>query len=119
LVAALLLATMVTVGIAMPVVLPLFTVVGFALGATGPSRDLIVRSATPKGAAGRVYGFVYSGLDLGATLGPIGFGLLLDQGLAREMFFAVAGCLALAIGTVVQARRATAGRGAVALQRAP
>jgi predicted MFS family arabinose efflux permease len=119
LVAALLLATMVTLGIAMPVVLPLFTVVGFALGATGPSRDLIVRNATPKGAAGRVYGFVYSGLDLGATLGPIGFGLLLDQGLAREMFFAVAGCLALAIGTVVQARRATAGRGAVALQRAP
>jgi hypothetical protein len=60
---------------------------------------------------------VYSGLDLGATLGPIWFGLLLDHGLAREMFFAVAGCLALAIATVVQVRRTTAGQGAVALQR--
>jgi len=119
LVAALLLVAMVTVGVAIPVVLPLVTVVGFALGATGPSRDLIVRNATPKGAAGRVYGFVYSGLDLGAMLGPIAFGLLLDQGLAREMFFGVAGCLTLAIGTVVQARRASTGRRAVALQRAP
>jgi MFS transporter, FSR family, fosmidomycin resistance protein len=116
-VAALLLVAIVAAGIALPIVLPLFAVVGFALGATGPSRDLIVRSATPKGAAGRVYGFVYSGLDLGATLGPIWFGLLLDHGLAREMFFAVAACLALAMGTVMQARRATAGQGRVALQR--
>jgi MFS family permease len=118
-VGALLLVTMATAGIALPVVLPLFAAVGFALGSTGPSRDLIVRNATPKGAAGRVYGFVYSGLDLGATLGPIWFGLLLDHGLAREMFFAVAACLALAIGTVVQVRRATVGQGAVALQRTP
>ena len=36
--------------------LPLLALVGFALGSTGPSRDLIVRNATPKGAAGRVYG---------------------------------------------------------------
>jgi predicted MFS family arabinose efflux permease len=90
--------------------LPLFALTGFALGVTGPSRDLIVRNATPKGAAGRVYGFVYSGLDLGATLGPIWFGLLLDQGRGREMFFAIAGCMLLAVGTVVQVRRATAVR---------
>ncbi len=118
-VAAVLLVAVVTAGIALPVVLPLFAVVGFALGATGPSRDLIVRKATPKGAAGRVYGFVYSGLDLGATLGPIWFGLLLDHGLAREMFGAVAACLLLAIGTVVQTRRATTAQGAVALERTP
>src|SRR6266700_4204740 len=52
---------------------------GFALGATGPSRDMIVRTATPPGASGRVYGFVYSGLDLGATLAPVSIGLLLDH----------------------------------------
>ena len=70
-----------------PLVVPLFAVIGFVLGATGPSRDLIVRNATPKGAAGRVYGFVYSGLDLGATLGPVWFGLMLDHGSGREMFY--------------------------------
>ena len=71
----------------------MFALIGCALGATGPSRDLIVRGATPKGAAGRVYGFVYSGLDLGGIIGPVAFGLLLDHGLAREVFFAVAALL--------------------------
>jgi MFS family permease len=79
---------------------------GFVVGATGPSRDLIVRHATPKGAAGRVYGFVYSGLDLGATLGPVWFGLMLDHALPRPMLFAIALLLLIAIGTVIQVRRA-------------
>ena len=54
----------------------LFALTGFALGATGPSRDMIVRAATPSGASGRVYGFVYSGLDLGATIAPVAVGAL-------------------------------------------
>jgi len=98
-------------GVTLPaMIMPMFVMIGFALGVTGPSRDLIVRGATPKGATGRVYGFVYSGLDVGGTLGPVLFGLMLDRALAREMFFAVAACLALAIGTVVQVRRAGAAR---------
>jgi MFS family permease len=85
--------------------LPMFAVIGFVVGATGPSRDLIVRNATPKGAAGRVYGFVYSGLDIGATLGPIGFGLMLDHQLARAIFFVIALLYLVAIATVVNVRR--------------
>jgi MFS family permease len=88
-----------------PMIIPLFVVVGFALGATGPSRDLIVRNATPKGAAGRVYGFVYSGLDLGAMLGPLWFGLMLDHGLSRQMFYLVSVLLVVAVATVLQVRR--------------
>jgi len=88
--------------------LPLFALTGFALGCTGPSRDMIVRAATPPGAAGRVYGFVYSGLDLGGMLGPVWFGFLLDHGAAREVLFAVATCLVIAIGTVLQVRRTVA-----------
>jgi MFS family permease len=93
-------------------IVPLFVTVGVALGATGPSRDLIVRNATPKGAAGRVYGFVYSGLDIGAMLGPVWFGLMLDHGLAREMLFAIAALLVVAIATVVNVRRALVARAA-------
>ena len=84
---------------------PLFAATGFALGATGPSRDMIVRAATPPGASGRVYGFVYSGLDLGATIAPVAVGTLLDHGEPRALFVAVAICLFLAIGTVLQVRR--------------
>jgi len=84
---------------------PLFAVTGFALGATGPSRDMIVRGATPRGASGRVYGFVYSGLDLGATIAPVAVGALLDRHEPRALFIAVAVCLFLAIGTVLQVGR--------------
>jgi MFS transporter, FSR family, fosmidomycin resistance protein len=83
----------------------LLAATGFALGATGPSRDMIVRAATPPGASGRVYGFVYSGLDLGATLSPVAMGLLLDHGSPRAVFATIAVFLFLAIGTVVQVRR--------------
>jgi FSR family fosmidomycin resistance protein-like MFS transporter len=107
--AAVLLVAVAAGTVTLPTILPMFAIIGFVLGATGPSRDLIVRAATPKGAAGRIYGFVYSGLDLGATVGPVWFGLMLDRALAREMFYAVAFCLALAIGTVFQVRRATSG----------
>ena len=87
------------------IVIPLFALTGFVLGATGPSRDMIVRTATPPGAAGRVYGFVYSGLDLGATISPVAVGTLLDHGAPRAMFVAVALCMFVAIGTVLQVRR--------------
>jgi FSR family fosmidomycin resistance protein-like MFS transporter len=103
---ALLLALVATGAIPRPLLLTLFALAGFALGATGPSRDLIVRHATPKGASGRVYGFVYSGLDLGGTLGPIWFGFMLDHALGREMFAVVAALLIVAIATVTQVRRA-------------
>jgi FSR family fosmidomycin resistance protein-like MFS transporter len=103
---AALLAVVATGVVPRTLIVPVFVVVGVVLGATGPSRDLIVRNATPKGAAGRIYGFVYSGLDIGATLGPVWFGLMLDHGLAREMLFTIAVLFVIAIGTVVNVRRA-------------
>ena len=54
---------------------------GAAGGITGPSRDMIVRSATPPGASGKVFGFVYSGLDVGSFLAPPVFGFLMCAGL--------------------------------------
>jgi hypothetical protein len=86
--------------------LPVFAITGFVLGATGPSRDLIVRNATPRGASGRVYGFVYSGLDVGSTIAPIWFGAMLDHGMGRGMFLALSATLLVAIGTVVRIRTA-------------
>ena len=93
-------------------IVPVLALTGFALGITGPSRDMIVRSATPAGASGRVYGFVYSGLDLGSVIGPVVFGFLLDHGAAREVFYVVAGCFFVAIATVVRVRNAARPRAA-------
>jgi MFS transporter, FSR family, fosmidomycin resistance protein len=87
--------------------IPMLALTGFALGSTGPSRDMLVRAATPPGASGRVYGFVYSGLDLGATLGPVTMGAVLDHGSPRVVFVAIAACLVIAIATVVRVRHST------------
>jgi MFS transporter, FSR family, fosmidomycin resistance protein len=92
----------------LPVVMAL---AGFCLGATSPSRDMLVRAATPPGASGKVYGFVYSGLDLGSSLTPLLFGWLLDRGEPRMVFVASAGFMLLTIATVVQVRRHAAPAG--------
>lgn len=53
---------------------------GFAVGIGGPSRDMMIKKATPAGATGRVYGLVYSGLDVGFALSPVLFGAFMDRG---------------------------------------
>jgi predicted MFS family arabinose efflux permease len=67
-----------------------FVVIGLGLGIAAPSRDLMIRSATPSGSSGRVYGIVYSGIDLGAALSPLIFGIFLDIGLPKFLFIGVA-----------------------------
>jgi len=53
---------------------------GCCFGAALPSRDMVVRAATPHGASGKVFGFVYSGLDVGAAISPVLFGWFVDLG---------------------------------------
>ncbi len=57
----------------------LFGAMGFASGIAGPSRDLLVKRSSPENATGRVYGVVYSGLDIGQALAPLVFGALMDH----------------------------------------
>ena len=62
-----------------PLAVPaLFGAMGFGAGIAGPSRDLIVKRASPPNATGRVYGVVYSGLDIGQAIAPLLFGTLMD-----------------------------------------
>jgi MFS family permease len=58
--------------------MPMLAVVGFGAGLAGPSRDLLVRAAAPSNATGRVYGVVYSGMDIGLAIAPPIFGALMD-----------------------------------------
>jgi len=73
-------------------------VAGFGTGLAGPSRDMLIKQAAPPGATGRVYGTVYSGLDLGFALAAPVFGSLLDHGAPRGVFYGSA--LALALGVL-------------------
>jgi hypothetical protein len=74
---------------------------GFAAGCTAPSRDLIVRAATPAGATGRVYGFVYAGLDVGSLSTPVFYGWLMDHSLPHGVFYAISAFTAAAVLTVL------------------
>jgi FSR family fosmidomycin resistance protein-like MFS transporter len=75
---------------------------GFCAGSAGPSRDMIVRSSAPPGATGRVYGFVYSGLDVGSLSTPVFYGWLMDHHLPQGVFFAVAAFSVVSMLTVLQ-----------------
>jgi len=74
-----------------PMAVPvLFGVMGFGAGIAGPSRDLIVKRASPPNATGRVYGVVYSGLDIGQAVAPLLFGTLMDMHRPSQVWLGIA-----------------------------
>jgi MFS family permease len=76
-------------------------ITGFAIGIGGPSRDMMIKKATPKGATGRVYGLVYSGLDTGFAISPIVFGVFMDRGWYGATLLGAALVLLLSVGAAL------------------
>lgn len=97
--AALILFVVGRVAMPTPVLLAAVALAGALAGATTPSRDMLVRAASPPGAAGKVFGFVYSGLDLGSTVTPAAVGGLIDAGHPGIVFVLVPAVMALSILT--------------------
>ncbi|MGD9774348.1 MFS transporter [Diaphorobacter sp.] len=87
---------------------------GMGTGLASPSRDMLIKSAAPPGATGRVYGTVYSGLDLGFCLAAPVFGAMLDAQMNAGIFYGSGLALVLSVvsaglvGARVAARRAYA-----------
>jgi FSR family fosmidomycin resistance protein-like MFS transporter len=82
-------------------------VTGLAIGVGGPSRDMMIKQATPKGATGRVYGTVYSGLDTGFAVSPLLFGVLMDHGWYTATLALAALVLLVAVYTALGVGRRT------------
>jgi MFS transporter, FSR family, fosmidomycin resistance protein len=80
--------------------IPLMGFSGLCVGATYPSRDMLVRSVTPPNAYGRVFGFVSTGFNIGASIAPIIYGMLMDHGEPRLVFFLSAAVCLICISTV-------------------
>ena len=91
-------------GLLVPV---LFGAMGLASGVASPSRDMLVKRATPAHATGRVYGVVYGGLDVGQAVVPLFIGALMDQGAYRGVLLALA---ALQTTLIISAFRVNAVR---------
>jgi MFS transporter, FSR family, fosmidomycin resistance protein len=84
----------------------LFGAMGFGAGLAGPSRDLLVKGASPDHATGRVYGVVYSGLDIGQAIAPLMFGTLLDMGQPSAVWLGIAAVQAVLIVSAFNVRGA-------------
>lgn len=86
---------------------------GFWFGLALPSRDLVVRSVAPPGATGKVFGFVYSGLDVGAAISPVLFGWFVDIGHPLWIFLFAPAFMVMSAGVILMSERQgrRAGRG--------
>lgn len=82
-----------------------FGLMGLSVGLSGPSRDMLVKRSTPDHASGRVYGVVYSGLDIGQAIAPLIFGVLMDQQAYRSVLVGLAMVQVALILTAVNVRR--------------
>lgn len=90
-----------------------FTIAGFFSGAIRPARDMMIRNASPPGAAGKVFGFVFSGSSFGGGIAPVVYGFMLDIGEPSWIFFTSAVFMILCMIVVLlsgRAARRVAGR---------
>lgn len=70
---------------------------GFLGGVIAPSRDMLVRNAAPEGAAGRAFGIVSTGFNVGGIIGPLLYGWIMDQNLPHWIFGASAAFMLLTV----------------------
>jgi len=79
----------------------LFVIGGFFSGAVSPSRDMLIRSVTPEGQFGKVFGFVSTGFNVGGIIAPPMYGYLLDQVSADSVFLVSAVFCLITMTTVI------------------
>ena len=92
-------------GLQMVLVVALFTIAGLAQGILRPARDMMVRAMAPKGAVGRVFGYVSTGIALGSGIAPVLFGWMVDKGVSAWIFWLLAGLSLLGILIVLVQKR--------------
>ena len=73
---------------------------GFCAGVVQPARDLLVRRVTPEGSAGKVFGFVSTGIGVGGAIMPLVFGFVLDLGDPRWVFWLAGVFFIIALVTI-------------------
>ena len=100
LVTASLMFVIATVPLPSMLLITIFAIRGAMHGLIMPSRDMIVRSVTPEGSMGKVFGFVSTGLNVGSVIGPIIYAYLLDIGEPRVVFFVISGLMLVSMTTV-------------------
>ena len=78
---------------------------GLLAGIIVPSRDMLVRQASPPDAVGRVFGIVTTGFNFGGMVAPIVGGMLVDHHAPAWIFYASAAFMLLTVVIAVAVDR--------------
>lgn len=103
---AVIFAVMASVRISPLPIIAIFAVAGLVQGMVRPARDMMVRAIAPKGASGRVFAFVSTGIAAGSAVAPVFFGWIVDQGGSRLIFWLLAIFMIAATATLAGQKRA-------------
>jgi FSR family fosmidomycin resistance protein-like MFS transporter len=95
----------------------LFAIAGLANGLVAPSRDMLIRSVTPPGEMGKVFGFVSVGYNIGGIFAPVMYGYILDHADPGLLFWIVGFISLGTVATVLVTARQGRGEPAPAAQQ--
>jgi len=84
------------------------SIAGFLSGMISPSRDMLVRAASPPGAFGRVFGIVTTGFNIGGTIGPMIGGWIMDHNLPTWIFYSSVMFMVMTAGVGLMGERRSA-----------
>ena len=97
--------TVAAVDLSLTAIAVLFAIAGLANGLVAPSRDMMVRSVTPPGEMGKVFGFVSIGYNIGGVVAPVMFGYILDNADPGLVFWVVGAISVMTVVTVLATGR--------------
>src|ERR1700682_5582405 len=83
---AVIMSVIATINLSSSLLIAAMGMAGFLGGVIAPSRDMLVRNAAPAGAAGRAFGIVSTGFNLGGIVSPLLFGWIMDQNSPHWVF---------------------------------
>lgn len=76
-------------------------VMGLGQGIIRPTRDMMLRAASPKGSTGKVFAFVSMAITAGGAVAPVPFGYLIDIGRPEWVFYLIAIFMLICLFAVV------------------
>jgi MFS family permease len=101
-----------TVSLPAPLLTAAMALAGFLGGMIAPSRDMLVRDAAPPDGAGRAFGIVSTGFNIGGIISPLLYGWIMDQNQPRWVFGTAAIFMSITVVLALitdRARRSAAG----------
>ncbi len=87
-------------------IITLMSLAGGLQGVLRPARDMLMRAIIPQASFGKAIGMVATGAAIGGAVAPVVFGWILDAGNPSWVFYMLAGCIAILVGTVAWPKRA-------------